>query len=284
MPTTGHRFEDTLIDLFLSVYDSRSWSSALTTRVSPERTTDGAVEMIATRTADGATLAIEHTLIEPFVGEKSDFHKHFKVLAEQLRADPSLVFPGHALYVNAPVNVLPNDSKWQAIIKDVVKWLRTNARSFGSSWQEADCPSPSHPNGTITFQVRLQPLGNESRPFPPIVQRYGEMKIGDSVRKALENKLPKLARANAMKRLLMLEREQGWIAYETICTEIDNLRPRFTELSRVDEIWIADTATFGATKEYVDFRWQRGEELLESFTFYRGRLESMSKNGLPLMP
>jgi hypothetical protein len=284
MPTTGHRFEDALIDLFLNVYDSGSWAPALTTRVSPERTMDGAVEMIATRTADGVTLAIEHTLIEPFVGEKTDFHSHFKALAEQLRADPSLIFPRHVLYVNAPVNVLPSRSNWQGIINDVRDWLRSNARSFDAEWQQIDCPSSLHPEGKVTLQVRLQPLDDDKRQFPPIVQRYGEMKIADSVTKALENKLPKLARATAMKRLLMLEREQGWIAYETIYAEIDTLRPRFPELSRIDEIWIADTASFGTTKEYVDFRRHQGEKLLESFTFYRGRLESMSRNGMPLPP
>ena len=54
---------------------------------------DCGVEMIATRKSDGLKIAIEHTLIEPFVGEKTDFHSHFKELAIQLRADQSLMEP-----------------------------------------------------------------------------------------------------------------------------------------------------------------------------------------------
>jgi hypothetical protein len=70
VPTTGIRAEDKLIDLFLTVYDDCSWAGQLSVKVSPERTVDGGVEMLATRASDGQKLAIEHTLIEPFVGEK----------------------------------------------------------------------------------------------------------------------------------------------------------------------------------------------------------------------
>jgi len=248
MPTTGARFEDKLIELFLTVYDGRSWAPGFATRFSPERMMDGAVEMIATRIADNATLAIEHTLVEPFVGEKDDFHKHFKTFALGLRADPSLVVPGYALYVQAPVNVLPHGSNWQGIITDVRDWLRKQMRSFGATLQEVDCPSPHHPDGKVTMRVRLQPLGSDSHQFPPLVQRYGEMKLSDSVMKALKSKLPKLAKTTATKRLLMLEREQGSISYEAIYSVIDNLRSQFPTLHRIDEVWIADTATFLAIR------------------------------------
>jgi len=90
MPTTGDRFEDKLIELFMSVYDENKWAGDLSVRTSPEKLMDGGVELVATRKSDKETLAIEHTLIEPFVGDKSDFHKHFKELALALNADESL--------------------------------------------------------------------------------------------------------------------------------------------------------------------------------------------------
>jgi hypothetical protein len=73
VPTTGVRDEDRLIELFLSMYENKSWAGGLSTRESPERVMDGGVELIATQLATGRTLAIEHTIIEPFVGEKRDF-------------------------------------------------------------------------------------------------------------------------------------------------------------------------------------------------------------------
>jgi hypothetical protein len=106
VPTTGIRAEDKLIGL-LTVYDDCSWAGQLSVKVSPERTVDGGVEMLATRARDGQKLAIEHTLIEPFVGEKTDFLSHYQELARQLKADESLQVPGFSIAVEAPVNVLP---------------------------------------------------------------------------------------------------------------------------------------------------------------------------------
>jgi hypothetical protein len=89
MPTTGIRTEDAMIDLFLTVYDDCSWAGVQSVKASPERSTDGGVEMLATQARDGRKLAIEHTLIEPFVGEKTDFYSHYQELARQLKADES---------------------------------------------------------------------------------------------------------------------------------------------------------------------------------------------------
>jgi hypothetical protein len=119
VPTTGVRDEDRLIELFLSMYENKSWAGGLSIRESPERVMDGGVELIATQLATGRTLAIEHTVIEPFVGEKRGFFEHFQELQRRLRADESLKEPGVALYVDAPVNVLPHGTRWALIIDDV---------------------------------------------------------------------------------------------------------------------------------------------------------------------
>ena len=71
MPTTGKRGEDALIELFLRIYGARSWAGYLSRREYPERVKDGGVEIIATQVATGRTL-VDHTVIEPFVGEKND--------------------------------------------------------------------------------------------------------------------------------------------------------------------------------------------------------------------
>ena len=241
---------------------------------------DCGVEMIATRKSDGLKIAIEHTLIEPFVGEKTDFHSHFKELAIQLRADQSLMEPGTALYVNAPVNVLPRRADWQGIIADVSAWLRNNRKAFSDEMVQRDCPSPNHPDGKVALQVRLQSF--EGSDAFVIVQRYGEMALGDSVRKALERKLRNLVATEVDRRLLMLERDQAWVYPEAICEEVERLRPAFRDLDGVHELWIVDTATFGDKREYVDFQRREGKRIVESFTFYRGELESMSRNGMPI--
>jgi hypothetical protein len=66
MPTKP-RPEDVFIEAFLSAYEDLSWADADKDWV--DRRIDGGVEMLATRKSDGKTLAIEHTVAQPFVGE-----------------------------------------------------------------------------------------------------------------------------------------------------------------------------------------------------------------------
>jgi hypothetical protein len=70
MPVATPRREDRFIEIFLSAYDGGSWKDADVVPV--ERIMDGAVEVVATRKPDGFKLAIEHTIIEPFVEGKGD--------------------------------------------------------------------------------------------------------------------------------------------------------------------------------------------------------------------
>ena len=281
MPTTGIRDEDRLIELFLTVYEERSWAGDLSRRELPERVKDGAVELVATQVATGRTLAIEHTIIEPFVGEKSDFHRHFRDFERRVKNDPLLKEPGVALYVDAPVNVLPHRTKWALILDDVCAWLRKEKASFGTEKVVRNCPSAHHPNGTIALQVRRQPLERTQEALV-IVQRYGELRVRESVRKALKNKLPKLVAIDVDRRILMLERDQGFVYPEAIYDDVDALRREFGGLAAVHEVWIADTATFGSTKDYVEFLHRVNGKHVESFTFYRGTLESIARFGMPV--
>jgi hypothetical protein len=263
------------------MYENQSWAGDLSIRESPERVMDGAVEVIATQLATGRTLAIEHTVIEPFVGEKRDFFEHFQELQRRLKADESLREPGVALYVDAPVNVLPHGTKWALIIDDVCAWLRSEKLTFGTEKTTRNCPSAHHPSGAIPFQVRRQPLDRSQEAFV-IIQRYGEIRIEESVRKALASKLPKLASTDVQRRILMLERDQGFVYPQEICTTVDGLRAEYHDLEKVHEIWIADTATFEPTKDYVEFLRLANGEHAESFSFYRGKLQSIARNGMPV--
>lgn len=281
VPTKGKRGEDALIELFLRIYGARSWAGELSRREYPERVKDGGVEIIATQVATGRTLAVEHTVIEPFVGEKKDFHENFQELQRQLRADDSLKESGVALYIDAPVNVLPKGTSWQPIIDDVAAFLRTEKSTFGTSKEIRDCPSPHHPKKTIPLQVRRQPLERTAEGFV-IVQRYGELRVVESVRKALDKKLAKLAATEADIRILMLERDQAWIDSDEILEHVEALRPQFPMLATVTEIWIVDTATFGTPREWVEFSRQEGGTHAESFAFYRDELHSVARHGMPV--
>jgi hypothetical protein len=85
--------------MFLSAYENDAWKNAALDWV--EEKQDGAVEVVATR-ADGTTLALEHTLIQPFVGEKFDSERFMKAFA-RIEKNPALVVPARSLDVIIPV-------------------------------------------------------------------------------------------------------------------------------------------------------------------------------------
>lgn len=246
MPTKSAKWDWELITLLLSVYDGGSWAEGLSTRDRPESQVDRGIDALVTRTSDGLTLAIEHTRIEPFVGERDDYYKCFKELQEQLWADGSLRVPGFALYLDMPVRALPRGPKRQRqqTIDDVAAWLRTEHPSFPSTKSQRRCPCRHQPSGELTVQVAKVPLSGPARSLPVIVQRYGETRLDESVEKALKGKLPKLVEARAGRRMLLLERDQGWLVPADILAAVDRRRHAFPELAEVHEIWIADTATF----------------------------------------
>jgi hypothetical protein len=155
MPSTGSRGEDRLIDRFLEVFEGGSWAKPLSDRYDEDKHVDRGVEMIATRKSDGKRLAIEHTLIEPFIGEKINLHGGFSALATAIRADAALPARGSALYVEAPTNAMPKGATSSAIITDVLAWLRLNRESFGNAPELRECATAYHPDGKITFRVRL---------------------------------------------------------------------------------------------------------------------------------
>jgi hypothetical protein len=71
MSSRTGRNDQQFVKLFLSAHDQFSWRDAEIEWL--DQQVEGAVEARATRRSDENTLAIEHTLIEPFREDKSDF-------------------------------------------------------------------------------------------------------------------------------------------------------------------------------------------------------------------
>ena len=88
--------------------------------------TNPAVDKLATR-ADGRTLAIDHTVIEPFTGDKEDFAE-FENVFLAINNDRSLAVRGRRIKVFVPVGTLHKQPKIvrDAIAKSVHDWIRSN--------------------------------------------------------------------------------------------------------------------------------------------------------------
>ncbi|MCY3756936.1 MAG: hypothetical protein OXG96_04370 [Acidobacteria bacterium] len=83
MPSRGRR-EDAIIKLFVSAYEDFAWKNSCICWL--DRAIDGAVDAFITR-SDGKTIAIEHTLIQPFEDDRAEL-EGFKATFLPIEGDP----------------------------------------------------------------------------------------------------------------------------------------------------------------------------------------------------
>ena len=107
--TMGVAREDPFIKLFLSAYENYSWADGALLKPDSIDRTNPAVDQAAKRISDGKTLAIEHTIIEPFVQEKEDYASFSQADFLRIEKDQSLLVPGIRIAVFVPVGTLRND-------------------------------------------------------------------------------------------------------------------------------------------------------------------------------
>jgi hypothetical protein len=267
--------EDVFIEPFLFVYDGGAWAGATLLKPDAIDRTKPAVDKLATR-KDGRKLAIEHTIVEPFVGEKQDY-AFFEAALLSIENDPSLAVPRRYIQVFVPVGALkgrPSDVR-AAIAKSVHEWTRSNRLRIADGFSQSNCTVPAvgrSPafNVTLTIKsVALRIASGLERGALHVRRQELEDSLRYVVRHALRRKLPKLANTDADKRLLVLERQHMNLLSEMILDEIEEVRASFPELACVDEIWILETPFFGTQFGGNYFRFERyeGRKLIEALDF-----------------
>lgn len=226
--------EQYLLRRFIRVYEQDSWADSALDWV--DERLDGGVELIATRKADGATLAIEHTVIQPYPFEKEDFSR-FERAFNPARPDDSLVDQGLIISVNVPGGTLRPGDDWNSIAEAVRSWIPGNKHRFDNQESLFPCALPDG----RTIDIQASAIPTEVGKGLTTIRRYGPFDVAATVRGALQTKLPKLTGAGARKAVLMFERDQFMLNHGIIMDELERQRPNFPLLSGVDEIWIAET-------------------------------------------
>src|SRR5260370_20797683 len=122
MPVKLPHKERPVLEMFLSEYENGAWRDAVPDWV--EERMDGAVEGIATR-GDGQTVTIEHTIVQPFVGEKSDSNAFMQAFG-RIEKNPDLAVVGRSMTVVIPVSAIPKGYKWEEVGVDLLAWLNAN--------------------------------------------------------------------------------------------------------------------------------------------------------------
>jgi hypothetical protein len=285
MPATARR-EDAFINLFISAYEEGSWADAVHVQPDKIERTKPAVDWFAKRACDGDTVAIEHTIIEPFVEEKRDFAL-FETAFLGIEREADLAVAGRWIQVFVPVGILRNQHDHLArgaIVKSVQEWIKTNRLALPNGKSQHLCAIVGMPNDldfAITLDAKVVAL--EHGPYSEtgvlhVRRQQVEDNLAEVIGKALARKLPKLVNTAASKRILLLERQHMNLRPTTILREIEKQRASFPQLAQVDEIWILETILYGTAFGGTCLRfelYENGAEI-KSFDFSDGKLAMSS--------
>lgn len=279
MPSSGGKDDEVFVKLFVSAYQNFTWRDSQIDWL--DQHVDGAVEALVTR-SDGRTMAIEHTLIEPFVGDKSDFAA-FEQSLEALRKEQALAVPNAGIEVYIPAGTMDGQkpAKRELIVRSVRSWIEANRLQVREGEHRYECEVPGE--SSITLTVKFKPWRNPKQ--PPGLLIVGRQQILNDLdkvtEKALRRKVPKLVNTKADRHILLLERDQFTFFPEQIFAEIEKQRPNFPLLDKVDEIWEVETVGY-KNCGYVGFELPDGDKILATMSFQNGVLTGHSgESGIP---
>ena len=278
------RQEDIFIEAFLSAYEDLSWADSEKDWV--DRRVDGAVEMLATRKSDGKTLAIEHTVIQPFVDDIKDF-KFFERAFLKIESDKSLIVPDHWIQVFVPVHTLdpfPKASDRAVVVEAVHDWMRANRLNIRLGTDRYTFPVSGVSSAAgfeITLTIKMQKLPGHGRLH--IRRQQVGNDFPEVVRMALSTKLPKLTKQRADKRVLILERRHMNLFPTQILDEIRRQAPSFPQLTAVNEIWILETIGYEPGGYFLFELYGDNKDCRATLTFHNGVWTSRSgTDGIPI--
>lgn len=237
-----------LVECFLRGFN-QTFKESYTIDVSPEEVERNkpAVEAVASN-REGIRLAIEHTLLQPFEGQKADDPRFLAVFGK-LHEDPSLVVPGRLIELHAPVGVIPNGIDWNFLAAKIREWFQCERLKF------ADGESIHKVSGLeFDLEITVQTMDIPETPGVLSVGRIlpRDRSFEDVIRKALNDKLAKLAGTPADRHFLVFEYAVPVGGYVRIAQAVDSMRGGFPDLARLEAIWVANTVVWD-TKNIVWF-------------------------------
>ncbi|HXW17402.1 MAG TPA: hypothetical protein VEJ39_03825 [Candidatus Acidoferrales bacterium] len=245
-----------LVKMFLSQFkDDDGNSYFLAARPDIEERTSKAVEAIAI-SPNGRTLAIEHTFIQPFEGQRSD-DVPFLAVFEGLRNDASLRIPNRFIDVFVPAFAVPKGVDWSDIAKRVREWFTNTANTFPS---EGECKY-AIPNCGFELNVVVQTLELDGSDGIVLAGRI--LPSGDQfdavLDKAITQKVPKLVATPAAKHILLLEDGGVSTGFAKVGKGLDARTGTFEDLKKVDAVWIVYTMEWKSRGNAMFVRvWPKG--------------------------
>ncbi|HKU75836.1 MAG TPA: hypothetical protein VJR02_18150 [Pyrinomonadaceae bacterium] len=207
-----------------------------------------AVEAIAVDSSTDTSLAIEHTLLQPFEGEKDDTQRFLTVIGD-LEKDDSLKVPRYMITLHLNVGAIPKGIKWPDVNKTLDQWIRDNNTKFPDGDSKAEVDN----NGLkIEIGISKMPLEHHEKGMLLFARYLPPPSLAEVIRTSFKKKLPKLVATKVDKRILLFEENTAILGTADIHEAIRNLSAEFAELKSVDEIWLLWTMVWD-TENYLSF-------------------------------
>ena len=186
--------------------------------------------------SSGKMLGVEHTRIEAFPGEMTDNARFMEVLGA-LEKNPSLAEVGFMTTASIAVGSIPKGISWTTLSRDVVTFLQQKSFGLGKGMHTL-----TFMQGEFSFPVRIEKMPH--LPFQPgvfLVARHWPGKSNnETLKKAFEEKLPKLKAAHADNKILLLE--QNSVAGSVLSDVGSYVKSQGLPTWLPDEIWVLWTA------------------------------------------
>ena len=189
-----------------------------------------AVEALA-EDSNGKTLALEHTLAQPFRGEQEDSFAFGKVFMP-LERESKYRVPGWSIDLLVPVAAIPK-REFDATGARVTAWFESERHSFPHGISTQAVP------GLAADILVVKQADEDSRVY--VTRTEPEYNYDEIVKKALSDKLPKLCRTVADTRVLLLEKGTALRSPVETAFVIDRVAREFPLLKKVEEIWMVNT-------------------------------------------
>jgi hypothetical protein len=207
-----------------------------------------AIEAIAVNDSTGKSLAIEHTLLQPFEGEKNDTQRFLAAIGD-LEKDDSIKLPKYLVDISFQVDAIPKGVNWSDVNNTLRDWVRNNLANLRDGESKETL---RHDALEIELGVSKMTLEHNEKGMLLFSRCTPPDSLPEVMKIALRKKLPKLVGTEADKRILLLEKDGYFQGNGTIHGVLEKLAPDFDELKKVDEIWLIGTAGW-ESHDYLSF-------------------------------
>ncbi len=197
------------------------------------------------RDSSGNLIAVEHTRIQAFPGEKTD-NARFEEVLGKLDKHPDLLERGMFTGLSIEVGAIPKGVNWEKMQQELVLFLQNHLPDLTVGRHQL-----TFSIGSFKLDLRIEKRPHlDGHPGLFLVSRRWPGVPNDAtIRKAFDDKLPKLARSGAARKILLFEQDS--IA-GAVASDVDNyLASNVTDTALLpDEIWCLWTAAL-ETEQYA---------------------------------